>query len=352
MLASIPAWVFEVPEFIRMSIDVSVVVPVYGSQNTLQPLVERLCSALDKCGREYELLFINDDSPDDAWRVLQSLHAKYGDRMVAIQLTRNFGQHNAIMCGLHEVRGRYVVTMDDDLQHPPEEIPRLLAAIEHSDLDVIYGRYKCKKHQRWRNLGSSIVNWAFRRVFGLSVEFTSFRIIRREIVDAALGYELNFTFIDGLLAWNTRRIGELEVEHSERRDGRSGYNLRKLILLSINLLTNFSILPLQLATLLGFVSANVGFGVGAYYLWRALMNQIAVPGYASTISAVLFLGGVQLLAIGIIGEYVGRLHLNVNRKPQYRIRNKLETRAVERALESPTSGRADNLRSPSHSRSA
>jgi undecaprenyl-phosphate 4-deoxy-4-formamido-L-arabinose transferase len=213
--------------------------------------------------------------------------------------------------------------MDDDLQHPPEEIPKLLAEMERTGLDVIYGRYDKKKHRAWRNLGSRMINLAYHKVFGIAGEFTAFRIIRREIVEAALGYELNFTFIDGLLAWNTRRIGGLVVEHVERQHGRSGYNLRKLLSLSFNLLTNFSLLPLQLSTLLGLFSALVGFGVGAYYLWFALWHGIAVPGYASTITAVLFLGGVQLFAIGIIGEYVGRLHLNVNRKPQFRVRKQL-----------------------------
>ena len=303
--------------------DLSVVVPVYGSQATLRPLVERLCPVLDQTGREYELIFVNDDSPDQAWQELESLHAQHGDRLTAIQLTRNFGQHNAIMCGFHQARGRYVLTMDDDLQHPPEEIPKLLAEIERSGLDVVYGRYDKKKHRAWRNLGSRLLNFAYHKVFGIAGEFTAFRMIRREIVEAALGYELNFTFIDGLLAWNTRRIGGLVVEHVERQHGRSGYNLRKLLSLSFNLLTNFSLLPLQLSTLLGLFSALVGFGVGAYYLWFALWHRMAVPGYASTITAVLFLGGVQLFAIGIIGEYVGRLHLNVNRKPQFRIRKQL-----------------------------
>jgi undecaprenyl-phosphate 4-deoxy-4-formamido-L-arabinose transferase len=310
--------------------DLSVVVPVYGSQATLRPLVESLCAVLDKTGREYELIFVNDDSPDHAWQELESLHAQHGDRLTAIQLTRNFGQHNAIMCGFHQARGRYVVTMDDDLQHPPEAIPKLLAEIERTGLDVVYGRYDKKKHRAWRNLGSRMINLAYHKVFGIAGEFTAFRIIRREIVEAALGYELNFTFIDGLLAWNTRRIGGLVVEHVERQHGRSGYTLRKLLSLSFNLLTNFSLFPLQLSTLLGLFSALVGFGVGAYYLSFAIWHGIAVPGYASTITAVLFLGGVQLFAIGIIGEYVGRLHLNVNRKPQFRIRQQL----------SPTGGKS------------
>ncbi len=303
--------------------DVSVVIPVYGSQGTLRPLAERLCAVLDQTGRSYEVIFVNDDSPDQAWAELEALQARYRECVVAIELTRNFGQHNAIMCGFHHARGRYVVTMDDDLQHPPEEVPKLLDTIEQTGLDVVYGRYDHKKHGPWRNLGSSVLNLAYRKVFGVTGQFTAFRVIRREIVQAALAYDLNFTFIDGLLAWNTRRIGGCTVEHAKRQQGRSGYTFRKLATLAFNLLTNFSLLPLQVSTLLGLFSACVGFVVGAYYLGLALLGGIAVPGYASTITAVLFLGGVQLLAIGIIGEYVGRLHLNVNRKPQFRVRRRL-----------------------------
>jgi undecaprenyl-phosphate 4-deoxy-4-formamido-L-arabinose transferase len=306
--------------------DVSVVIPVYGSQATLRPLAERLCAVLDGTGRTYEVIFVNDDSPDRAWGELEALAARFPDRVVAIELTRNFGQHNAIMCGFHHARGRYVVTMDDDLQHPPEEVPKLLDTIEQTGLDVVYGRYDQKKHRAWRNLGSRMLNLVYRKVFGIAGEFTAFRAIRHEIVEAALAYDLNFTFIDGLLAWNTRRIGGCTVEHAERQHGRSGYSLRKLLVLAFNLLTNFSLLPLQVSTLLGLFSACVGFGVGVYYLGFALLRGIAVPGYASTITAVLFLGGVQLFAIGIIGEYVGRLHLNVNRKPQFRVRRRLGAR--------------------------
>ncbi len=303
--------------------DLSVVIPVYGSQASVRPLTERLLAVLDKLGRDYELIFVNDDSPDRVWDELVALQAAHPARITAIQLTRNFGQHNAIMCGFHEARGRFVVTMDVDLQHPPEEIPKLLDEIERTGLDVVYGRYDHKRHRPWRNLGSLVMNLAYRKVFGIDGEFTAFRIIRREIVQGALSYGLNFTFIDGLLAWNTRRVGGIVVEHQARQQGRSGYTLRKLVRLAFNLLTNFSLLPLQVSTLFGLFSALVGFVLGAVYLWYALFHGIAVPGYASTIIAVLFLGGVQLFAIGIIGEYVGRLHLNVNRKPQFRVRTKL-----------------------------
>jgi undecaprenyl-phosphate 4-deoxy-4-formamido-L-arabinose transferase len=207
--------------------------------------------------------------------------------------------------------------MDDDLQHPPEEIPVLLAALRAGDLDLVYGAYRLKVHRRWRNGGSALINAFYRYVFKSPVTVTSFRAIRRELVESILSYSLNFTFVDGLLAWNTQRVGEVAVQHCPRADGRSGYSLRKLTLLALNLFTNFSLLPLQLASACGVLSAGLGFFTAFCYLMLRLFSQIAVPGYASIIIALLTIGGLHLLALGIIGEYLGRLHLNVNRKPQY-----------------------------------
>jgi len=180
-----------------------------------------------------------------------------------------------------------------------------------------------RKHRRWRNLGSALVTAFYRLVFKTKVQTSAFRIMRREVVEAILSYNLNYTYIDGLLAWNTQRIGQVTVEHHPRANGRSGYSLGKLLVLAMNLFTNFSLLPLQLVTLAGFLASLGGFAAGAYYLAKYLFAQIAVPGYASTIIAILVLGGLQLLALGIIGEYIGRVHLNINRKPQYTVRQVL-----------------------------
>lgn len=300
--------------------DLSVVVPVYRSADTLPALVERLRAALDETGRTYELVFVEDGSPDDSWHVLQRLQAANSDVITALQLMRNFGQHNALMCGFRHSQGRYIVTLDDDLQNPPEEIGKLLQSIEARKLDVVYGRYRSKEHAVGRNLCSRLVNRFFQMLFSTPVTVSSFRIIRRELVESILPYALNFTYIDGLLAWNTQRIGEVEVEHQARGSGRSGYSIRKLVTLALNLVTNFSVLPLQVASGTGFMAALTGFGVGAFYLLQRFTSHIDIPGYASTIVAVLVLGGLQLLSLGMIGEYVGRLHLNVNKKPQYTVR--------------------------------
>lgn len=302
-------------------LDLSIVVPVYNSVSTLGMLLERLTKTIEAITQSYEMILIDDGSRDDSWAVIQSLRANYGDHLVAVQLMRNYGQHNALMCGLGVARGAYVVTMDDDLQNPPEEIPKLLAHIKRHGLDLVYGCPSNRNHAAWRNLGSSIVWHFYRTVFRNPVTPTPFRIMRHQLAHSVMFYDLNFTYLDGLLAWCTSRIAGVEVEHHARAQGNSGYSLGKLLGLALNLYTNFSLIPLQMVSGLGFVTAMSGFLVGLYYLFQFFASNIAVPGFASTIIAILILGGAQLLALGVIGEYLGRLHLNVNRKPQYVIRN-------------------------------
>lgn len=307
-------------QYCKPSLDISVVVPVYNSATTLGLLLERLTTSLERVTQSYEIILVDDGSRDDSWSVLQALRANYSEHLVAVQLMRNYGQHNTLMCGLELARGEYVVTMDDDLQNPPEEIPKLLAHIKQEKLDLVYGCPDTRNHAAWRNLGSSIVWQFYRTVFRNPVTPTPFRIMRHQLAHSVRFYDLNFTYLDGLLAWCTSRIGAVAVEHHARAQGASGYSLGKLLGLALNLYTNFSLIPLQVVSALGFVTAASGFLVGAFYLVQYLASNIAIPGFASTIIAILIMGGVQLLALGVIGEYVGRLHLNVNRKPQYVIR--------------------------------
>ncbi len=305
----------------RAQLDLSVVIPVYRSATTLPTMVNRLLAVLQDTGLRHEIILIDDGSPDDSWKELQDLHLEYPNAIVAIQLMRNFGQHNALMCGLRHAHGRFVVTMDDDMQNLPEDIPKLLNAIQEGQSDLVYGEYIQKKHHLVRNLGSRLVYAFYRIVFRSTINPTSFRIIRQELLQSIMSYDLNFTFVDGLLAWNTQRVSTVRVEHRSRQKGTSGYSFAKLLTLALNMFTNFSLLPLQLVSLTGFVVALAGFICGFYYLLQFVTQRIAVPGYASMIIAILVLGGLQLLALGVIGEYLGRLHLNVNRKPQYTIRD-------------------------------
>jgi undecaprenyl-phosphate 4-deoxy-4-formamido-L-arabinose transferase len=299
------------------AVDLSVVIPVYNSAPIMPQLLARLCKVLDGLDMTYEIVMVDDGSPDDSWCELSALQKLYPEKITAVQLMRNYGQHNALMCGFRHTRGKLIVTMDDDLQHPPEEIPKLLKAIQSNDCDLVYGCYDKKKHPMLKNTGSAIVNTFFRHVFRLPVTITAFRIFRRELLDAILGYTRPFTFIDGLLAWNTRRVGTTTVEHHPRPVGRSGDTLHKMITLALNLFTNFSLLPLQIVSLVGSFAAACGLLTGFYYLVRHFTGSITTPGYASIIVSILTLGGLQLLGLGIIGEYLGRLHLNVNAKPQY-----------------------------------
>ena len=298
-------------------VELSVIIPVYRSEATLRPLLNRLLPVLDAITQDSEVILIDDGSPDHAWEVILDLRREHPGKIVAVQLMRNFGQHNALMCGFHHARGRLVVTMDDDLQHPPESIATLLAALRDRDLDLVYGSYEEKMHDPGRVVGSWLVNGFFRLIFQTSVTVTSFRAIRRELVRSILCYDLNFTYVDGLLAWNTQRAGEVAVPHHSRQSGRSGYSFWKLATLALNLFTNFSLLPLQIVSVCGSLAAGAGLILAAYYFIQSLRHNITVPGYASIIIAVLVLGGIQLMSLGIMGEYLGRLHLNVNRKPQY-----------------------------------
>jgi undecaprenyl-phosphate 4-deoxy-4-formamido-L-arabinose transferase len=325
------------------AVDISVVVPVYHGATTLPALVPRVIDVLQKIGRSFEILLVDDGSKDGSWKVIRELQATHPREVVAVQLMRNYGQHNALMAGFRLTRGALIVTMDEDLQHPPEEVPRLVEAIETQNLDLVYGTYDKKKHAGWRNLGSTLINWFYGFVFRLPVHPSAFRIIRRELLECIFSYSLNYTYIDGLLAWNSDRIGEIDVAHKERAGGQSGYSLTKLVLLALNLFTNFSLLPLQIVSFCGVTASVGGIVLAFYYLFKFLFHASATPGYASTIIVVLVLGGIQLLALGIMGEYIGRLHLNVNRKPQYSVRQVLSRHARSEesgiGVRQPTVGR-------------
>jgi glycosyltransferase involved in cell wall biosynthesis len=301
----------------------SVVVPTYRGVATLKPLVERLRTILESLTEgAWQIVLVNDGSPDNTWDVVTELCGA-DRRIVGVNLMRNFGQHNAIMSGFAHATGQFIVTMDDDLQNPPEAIPALLAEIRRG-WDVVYGVIREKKHHAaFRNLGSRMVIGTFRRIFGLDIRITSFRILRRQVVLNMMSCQGSFTFLDGLIAWHTKNIGEVPVEHHARAQGQSGYSLGTLITLTLNMLTNFSLLPLQAASLLGFVFSLVGFSMAAFFVVKKLIWDIQVTGFSSIIVAVTLLSGVQLLTVGVMGEYIGRIHINISKRPQYAVRQTL-----------------------------
>jgi glycosyltransferase involved in cell wall biosynthesis len=317
----------------NIKLDLSVVIPVYNSAQTLSELVERLEKVLKRIvNNRYELVLVNDGSTDSSWNILKEL-AESNGKIIAINLTRNFGQHNALMCGFSRAIGKYIITIDDDLQNPPEEIPKLFNEIQNG-YDVVYGIYDIKKHSKFRNLGSIIVQFLYRRVFNIDTRLTSFRIMKRQIVEFLLSYEKSFTFIDGIIAWYTKKIKNVSVEHQHRNSGDSGYSLRKLVILALNMVTNFSIAPLQIASLTGTFFAILGFIFGTFILIKKIFFGIPVSGFASTIVAITIFSGVQLLTLGVLGEYVGRIHINVNKRPQYAIRDIVNEKRMKNRTES------------------
>lgn len=300
---------------------ISVVIPVYNSEATIAELYNRLTSVFKTITDEFEIIFVDDGSCDRSWQRLNELRNK-DIRVKIIQLMRNFSQHNAIMCGFHFVEGEYIITMDDDLQNPPEELPKLISKIKEG-YDLVYGEYVSKKHNLFRNIGSSLIQIVYKKVFKVPNNFTAFRIIRRQQIQGILKYDRNYVFIDGLLSWNTNNIGYIHISHHEREHGKSGYGFKKLLTLSLNMVTNFSIVPLQVASFFGLLFAFLGFIMAIFFFVKKIIFNIPVAGYTSLIIAITIFAGIQLLTLGLIGEYIGRIHLNINEKPQYEIRKQL-----------------------------
>jgi len=298
----------------------SVVIPVYRSEGILLELTQRLESVLNKTARSYELILVNDDSPDRSWDVICQLARQY-EWVRPIDLMRNFGQHNALLCGLRATKYEVTVTMDDDLQHPPEEIPKLIAVLAQG-YDVVYGTPEREEHSLFRNLASVITKIALQSVMGTEIarRVSAFRAFRTEVTRAFSNYEGSFVSIDVLLTWGTNRFAATPVHHEPRKQGTSGYTFRKLTTHAINMMTGFTSLPLQLASLMGFGFTLFGIFILAYVLVRYFLHGNPVPGFPFLASIVALFSGAQLFALGIIGEYLARMHFRTMQKPPYVVR--------------------------------
>lgn len=265
----------------------------------------------------FDIILINDGSRDRSYDVLKGLSIKY-DNVCVLNLSKNFGQHNAIMAGLKYAKGDYVITMDDDLQHPVEEIMKLVGEIEKG-YDVVYGEYRVKNHSFLKNLGSELNNIMGNVIIKKpkEIRFTSLRIIRSFVVQAIITYNAPYPYLDGLILRVTRNIGVVFVNHRQRKEGKSNYTLKKLVRLWLNGFLNFSILPLRLFSYIGFIVASLGFLSAIFILIDAIFFLNPVQGWTSLIVATLIFSGVQLMSIGVMGEYVGRIFLTQNKTPQY-----------------------------------
>jgi undecaprenyl-phosphate 4-deoxy-4-formamido-L-arabinose transferase len=298
----------------------SAVVPVYNSADILPSLIERLEPVLRSCALEFEAVLVNDASSDSSWAVLLDLQRRY-PWVRAIDLMRNSGQHNALLCGIRAARHVLIVTLDDDLQNPPEEIPALLAALE-DDVDVVYGAPQREVHGLWRDVASQITKIVLQGALGAGTArmVGPFRVFRRELRRAFDEYSGTFVNIDVLLTWGTTRFKAIRVRHDKRKTGRSNYTFGMLLRHSLNMLTGFTTVPLQAASLLGFSVSFFGVVLFLYVIGRYLLQGSAVQGFAFLASVTLIFSGVQLLTLGIMGEYLARVHFRLMQRPSYTVR--------------------------------
>ncbi len=293
----------------------SIVVPVYNGAATVGRLVEAL-SALRVDGG-LEIVLVYDGSPDNSLAVCHTLAETATVPLTVVEHSRNYGEHNAVMSGFRHARGAYIITMDDDLQNPPEEVVRLYDACRLGGHEVVYTFYADKKHESWRNLGSRFNGWVADRLLDKpkGLYLSSFRCLSAFVARTITAYEGPFVYVDGLILQVTQKIGTLQVNHLARAEGQSNYTLRRLVNLWLAMALNFSVLPLRFATLAGAVTAGLGILGLLLVLLEGLFGD-PPAGWASLAAIVLTLGGLQLLMLGILGEYVGRLFLTVNKRPQ------------------------------------
>ena len=303
-----------------MKLALSFVIPLYHSAETIGPLVKRIEALTIEGG--HEIVLVNDGSRDGTAEVCRRLVAEAQVPIIYVDHARNYGEHNAVLSGWRQARGEHIVNLDDDGQNPPDEAVRMWAHAKTTGLDVVFGHYAVKQHSAWRNLGSWFTNrmtdWALEKPPGFYL--SSFRCVTAFVAKEVVVNTGPLPYIDGLILQVTQRIGSLEVRHDERQAGASGYTLRRLVRLWLSAWINFSVLPLRLATGLGLLLAALGlivFGVVAWLWWR---DSGPSYGWGSLMAALLVFSGTQLVLLGLIGEYIGRMFLAVNQRPQSVVR--------------------------------
>jgi len=319
--------------------ELSFVIPVYNGSATIGTVVDRIRRAF--AAVDFEIVLINDGSRDDSERTCRQLTERFPGMVRYVHLARNFGEHSAVLAGLRYAQGRTIAVLDDDGQNPPEEVWKLWRHQLDRQFDAVYGRYREKRHHWFRNLGS----WLNDRLATLMLKkpadlyLSSFKVLNRFLVDEVIRYRGPFPYIDGLIFRTTRNIGQIEVEHEERIAGRSGYTLRKLVRLWLNMFLGFSIAPLRLSVVLGlvtsFFSVLLLFGILVDKLW---VNPNVPVGIPTVLTCIALFAGVQLVVLGMVGEYVGRIFLEQNGMPQYVVRY---VQAARRPVSPPQAAELD-----------
>lgn len=304
---------------------ISFVIPCYRSSQTLPNVIAEIEETMKTLSQYiYEIILVNDCSPDDTFETIRKL-CREKDHICGLNLAKNFGQHGALMAGFHQVTGDILVCLDDDGQTPASEVGKLLEKIEQGD-DVVYASYAHKKHSLFRNFGSFVNEKMAQFLLGKPKELyvSSYFAARRFIVDEMIRYENAYPYVIGLVLRSTKKISNVPVDHREREVGQSGYTLSKLLGLWFNGFTAFSTKPLRIATVSGGLFALFGFIYGVYTIIKKFVNPIVPLGFSSMMSAIMFIGGMMMLMLGLIGEYIGRIYICMNNAPQFVIREKID----------------------------
>jgi len=308
----------------KTNMEVSIVIPVYRSSKILPVLVQQIDAAMTEASiaKNYELILVNDCSPDDSWSTIEKLCDHYAT-IKGLNLMKNTGQHNAIMAGLNHAAGKIIVMMDDDLQHSPEDIILLVQKINEG-FDACYTRFSERRHSAWKVLCSKFTD----KVAGIMLDkpknlyMSPFKAISRNVKDEIIKYTGPFAYVDGLILMVTHNLASIDVKHHKRYEGSGNYNFVKGVTLWLKMATNFSIVPLRIASFFGLLSAVCGFLYALILIIEKITMDVPVIGWASLIVTILIMGGIQLFAIGAIGEYLGRAYININGKPQFVVKSK------------------------------
>lgn len=309
---------------------ISFVIPCYRSEHTLPAVIAEIDGKMGQLTQyEYDIFLVNDCSPDNTFGVIRKLCGERSN-IKGINFARNFGQHAALMAGLRHSDGDYVVCLDDDGQTPADEVDKLLDKLEEG-YDAVYAKYEHKQHSAFRNMGSKVNELMTRIMLEKPAELyiSSYFAVKRFVVDDMIRYENSYPYVIGLVLRATRNITNVPVNHREREEGRSGYTLKKLIGLWFNGFTAFSVKPLRIATGIGCLSAFIGFIYGIYTIVKRLVNPAVPMGFSALMSAIVFFGGMVMIMLGLIGEYIGRIYISMNNSPQYVIRERLNVEAKD-----------------------
>lgn len=305
-------------------VELSIVIPVFNEGPVLKELYKRLKLVCDNLGKSYELLFVDDGSRDDSFDLLKELKSQ-DCKIRVIRFTRNFGQQAAVLAGFRYSRGRVVVQIDADLQHPPEEIPKLLDAMGEN-CDLVLTRHKQRRHEFWRVAGSNFLRWFGQKILGESFQLnlSSFRALRRSVIEKIDACSDRSRYLAILVSWMAVPSVEIEVEHHERPRGKTKYGIFTLVKLAWDFIAGYSSVPLRLVTYMGLMGALLGFVLMLFLLFQRYVRGIGIDGFVVLSAVFAFFAGVQLLSVGILGEYIGRIYLQVQNRPDYIVEKEIE----------------------------